>query len=465
MSNKDIIFDCIELTQPIGTFYIGVMNAADLLQICYADVRRAGTKRDVEEYLGIERPLSVQRVAEIKEYVTTIDATFPTSIILAVPAKHVIYDEEKKVMTLERGHEVAKIIDGQHRIAGLDEYPDVNFQLNVTLFIDMDLEDQAMVFATINLKQTKVSKSLAYDLYDFAKLRSPQKTCHNIARFLNKRENSPFLDKIKMLGLASKGKRETLTQARFVENLMQLISVNPLRDRDLIKREKKLNRPTEDELRKLIFRNLFIEEKDGVIARILWNYFEAVKGRWPGAWSEVMPGNILNRGNGFSALMRFLQIVYNEVQPLDQIPSVADFRKVLGRIDLKENDFTRDNYPPGSSGETKLFGDLKQKSGLGSGETNKKMVKIPPEVRVSCDVILIKNEGTSHEQRKRIPGVVHIFGGNYWEFTEGDHVEVGDIVDVKSGSGDVVHKIGKVTRVGPPIREGWVKVTIVMENQ
>ena len=49
----------------------------------------------------------------------------------------------------------AKILDGQHRIAGLKEYRGDRFELNVTVFVDMDLEELAMLFATINLKQTK----------------------------------------------------------------------------------------------------------------------------------------------------------------------------------------------------------------------------------------------------------------------------------------------------------------------
>jgi len=37
--DKWIIFSCIEITQPIGTFYIGVVNCADLLRISFADRR------------------------------------------------------------------------------------------------------------------------------------------------------------------------------------------------------------------------------------------------------------------------------------------------------------------------------------------------------------------------------------------------------------------------------------------
>src|SRR5713226_4979754 len=164
MNGDHINFSCIKVTQPIGTFYIGAIDARDLYEIAYADVRRI-QERDVESYLGIQRELSQTRVNELHQYVQTVDATFPTSIIIAVSSDNAIFDDASMEMRIRRDSGVANIIDGQHRIEGLAEYTKDNFQLNVTLFVDMDIEDQAMVFATINLKQKTMRKSLAYDLY------------------------------------------------------------------------------------------------------------------------------------------------------------------------------------------------------------------------------------------------------------------------------------------------------------
>ncbi len=280
-SSKAIVFPCIEIEQPIGIFYIGTIKASDLVAVSYADVRRI-ERRDVEVLLGIQRPLSPARVNELRDYVRTVDASFPTSIILAIDSEHADYNEKSGLMTLERDEHVAKIIDGQHRIAGLEDYNGPPFNLNVTIFIDMDIEDQALLFATINLKQTKVSKSLAYDLFEFASTRSPQKTCHNIVKLLNSREGSPFKNKIKILGRATGKKEETLTQAAFVDRMMPYISTSPMKDRDLLKRGKRLRiSPEEENLP--IFRTMFIEDKDAEIAKIIWNYFNAVGKRWPDA--------------------------------------------------------------------------------------------------------------------------------------------------------------------------------------
>ena len=151
--NGQIKFNCIEITQPIGTFYVGAIGSQELVRISYSDIRRM-ERRAIEEYLGIERPLSEGRVAELRDYVKTVDAAFPSSVILAIPSDKATYNEQSGVMMIDDEPDVAKIIDGQHRIKGLENYSGTEFQVNATIFVDMDLEDQAMVFATINLKQT-----------------------------------------------------------------------------------------------------------------------------------------------------------------------------------------------------------------------------------------------------------------------------------------------------------------------
>ena len=172
--DQKIEVQCLEVTQPIGTFYIGVMKHEDLVKISYADIRRlevGDEKREVEVYSGIQRELSKNRVKELGKYVNLVDATFPSSVILHIKEEDVEYDSDSKLMKLPFRDNVAKVLDGQHRIAGLEDFEGKsdNFDVNVTIFIEMELEDQAIVFATINKTQTKVNKSLVADLFAFPK--------------------------------------------------------------------------------------------------------------------------------------------------------------------------------------------------------------------------------------------------------------------------------------------------------
>ena len=380
-----IEIEVLEVVQPIGSFYFGAINHKDLITISYSDIRRIDREqREVESYLGIERPLRKNRVVELQEYVNTVDATFPSPIILAIDEDDVeltvVEDDVEpsidetgvarqtnaRTMRIKNDGNVAQILDGQHRIAGLEGFEGETFDILVTIFVNMDIEYQAMVFATINLEQTKVNKSLAYDLYEYATARSPQKTCHNIARLLNSREHSPFHNKIKVLGIAGE-RSETISQALFVDCLIPLISRNTRiarKDRDDLKRGKSLERATRIESQTLIFRNLFVEEKDGVIARVLWNYFKAVERNWTHRWTTPTRGYVLNRTTGFRGLMQFLPFAYVEAGGLIGDPIEIEFDDIFARIQIPGHDITRDNYPPGTAGSSIFRDHLKAQAGL-----------------------------------------------------------------------------------------------------
>ncbi|MDD3557489.1 MAG: DGQHR domain-containing protein [Melioribacteraceae bacterium] len=403
---KDFIeIPFLKVEQPIGEFYIGYLSWEQLLGIAAADIRKiekeGKSDNSFDSYLGIQRKLSENRLKEISDYVNTVDATFPTSIILAIDSVS-RYIEDKNVTELDNDYvnenmdkikevrnveltnsesklrirkedSIAKILDGQHRLEGLkrgfeNKKEKPPFELNVTIFIDLDIDDQAQVFSVINKAQTKVNKSLVYDLYEYAQSRSPQKTAHDIVRVLNRKETSPFYKKIKILGTAENKETETIAQATFVEAILKYISKEPMKDRDILKRRKlfggkKSIALVEDneELKRRIFRNLFIKEKDEIILAIIWNYFDAVKDKWPEAWSSTknLPGNILNKSTGLLALMRFLRPVYNHLNNNDEeVISKKAFSKIFANINLDSKDFNKEKYIPGSSGQSQLYREL-----------------------------------------------------------------------------------------------------------
>ncbi len=357
-----ISFPCLKVRQPIGEFYIGAISAEDIKKISWADVRRI-EDRDLEKYLGIQRPLSLSRVKELNTYVNLVDASFPTSIILSISSQDIVFDEKKNIMSVKDDDKVAKIIDGQHRIAGLETYGGNEFALNVTIFIDMDIEDQAIIFSTINLKQAKVTKSLAYDLFDYAKQRSPQKTCHNIARLLNNMSESPFFHRIKILGVASGGENETITQSTFIECIMPYISANPMEDRDLIKRGKKLKKVTDLDEKRFFYRNYFIDNKDELIGNNIFDYFNSIQKKWPKAWNSQERGIILSRSTGFRAFVKLLKDIYNSNQTKN-LCTFQYFNVLMNKVKLNENDFNTDNFKPGTSGESVLYKQLKNDMGF-----------------------------------------------------------------------------------------------------
>lgn len=372
-------FPVLEISQKDGTFFSACLSARELVSITYSDVRRlVSDERDVERYLGVQRPLNKARVKKIREYILSPDPTFPTAIIIAVDERCVSYDPDMRAMSLHEAHperetgegkeilfgKIAKVLDGQHRLAGFlnddDEFDigGADFDLNVSIFVGADISVQAQIFATVNLAQTKVSRSLVYELEDLSEIRSPFKTCHNIAVALDNLPSSPFYKRIKRLGFVTPGRSgETITQAAFVEALSDLISRDPFADRNRMLDGKGINRVAGEELRRVPFRNMFIEEKDFDIAENIDNYFTAVRDRWPNAWADTSrKSGILPKTNAFRAFMRHLRDLYADLSKMyGAIIPVERFADQLKSVLLKDEDLTTRNFKPGGSGESAFY--------------------------------------------------------------------------------------------------------------
>ena len=172
-----------------------------------------------------------------------------------------------------------------------------------------------------------------------------------------------FEKRIKRLGTATPGRldEEPLSQATVVEGILRHIvsdKIQLILDRDIGRRGKSWSPVGADEARKLVLRTFFVEERDDDLAELLWNYFSAVEKKWPGAWKSGGLGAVLPRTNGFRALSRFFKDAYNHVSAPGRLVPMQDFFAVFDRLSLAANDFTTERYPPGTSGETRLYHDL-----------------------------------------------------------------------------------------------------------
>lgn len=371
----EVYVPVLEVDQPIGRFYVGVMSARDLLDVSYTDMRTI--ESNLDQYVGIQRKLNTTRVKEIAEFIKSIDATFPTSVVLAVRGDSAELIEKNGATGLrifegadgDDGKKIllgatASILDGQHRVEGLKESKRLDdFQVPVSIFVDADIADQAYIFATVNLAQTKVNKSLVYDLLDYAKARSPQKSAHDIAVALDRYEKSPFFQTIKRLGAATPGRTgETLAQATVVNGILPLISKKPEQDRYDLANGRRVA-ADDTSYTETPLRHLWVSGRDGDIAQILLQYFLAVKETWPQAWDSREKGQILARTNGFRAFIRLFKNIYLMEKPsLDESnPSVSadQFRFYLGKSSLTDADFNSRMFAPGTSGETALYKKLR----------------------------------------------------------------------------------------------------------
>jgi len=185
---------------PTFTF---TMKVKELITIYYVAIRGIN-----DEEGSVQRVLNKSRINSIKNYI--IDGNdFFNSFILNWTDTNFLPEIQANSINLTLVPSAAQVIDGQHRLAGLEavyslpEYEAIGEkELVVTLCIGLTTKQAAEIFLNINTEQKPVPKSLMYDL--FGEVVSDEEHCINratdIAKSLNEDKDSPLYKLIKLPG-------------------------------------------------------------------------------------------------------------------------------------------------------------------------------------------------------------------------------------------------------------------------
>lgn len=357
----------LPVKQPIGEFYIGTAKASEVIFICSA--KEMKKKDNLEEYIGIQRPLNPVRVDEIKKYVKTWDASFPNSVILAINPDHYFFEGD--FIYIKKDENSANIIDGQHRLAGFDKSTGNEFDIILSLFPELELEEQAYLFSVINTKMTKINPSLEKNLYEVATINTPEKFAHNIAKTFNQEPNNPWFQKIKMLGRKEIGNLDpVLSQSTFTNEIVNLICDK--KDFYQIRDKLKVNKndrtilkefyPIEKSERFVLWKP-FVLSEDKFIFTILRDYYSAIREIYPEQWNDRT--KILTKTTGYTALMEVFEKLVRKGFEEGNLTKEF-FKKYFekAKVSGKLKDFTSTNYNPGGMGERALSKDFLEGMGL-----------------------------------------------------------------------------------------------------
>ncbi len=311
---SDRSFEVLRVNQPIGEYYVAILPADLLLELSFSKMLTLFESTEEGKYLmkGAQRPVDNARTKAIGQYLDTIEAVFPSSIIIAAnynEAGELVEDDSVRwrvefedgqnvgrliIPTMER---LASIVDGQHRLYGFRHVKNESrrkMALICSVFLDLPNPFQAQIFATINHNQKPVNKSLSYELYGFniedenPEEWSPEKVAVFLCRKLNTDPASPLQGRIvvgaqdeRVIGgiASAKNSQWMISTATVVEGIIRLISRQPQRDRDTIhlrpsgegrSRSSVANIPDSSPLR-----SLYLESNDAVIYAIVVNFFTA----------------------------------------------------------------------------------------------------------------------------------------------------------------------------------------------
>ena len=393
----------LSVEQRIGTFYVAVLPAELLLRVSTSDTMRATLNDDGTGYTlsGTQRPKQEKRMMEISEYIKRIDAVFPNSIIIAAnyDSKLGFDQEEVEEMRRSEGQErspqvadvdgeskawtvsdkadgifrlriptaaqTAAVIDGQHRLfsfAKVDAEERASMNLVCAIFLDLPRPLQAQIFATINSTQKRVDRSLTYELFGYnvgdekEKFWTPDKLAVFLTRRLSTDQNSCLRGRISVAPKFDAGLRQLsvdrgwgVSTAVIVDGILRLISSNPKRDSNSMKKSKALPRSTleSDRRDRSPLRRVYIEGNDVLLYRIVLNYLAACEDVF---WRNAAERSFITRTVGVQALFDILRALAPVAYDQRRI-GVDYFYNILRRAG--EVDFSGEEFQvPAGSGRT-----------------------------------------------------------------------------------------------------------------
>lgn len=304
----------------------------------------------------IQRKVEESRINKIADFLINDDtATFPTNIVLGIPAnviesqnvendmlmitlKKCVEDDVRKAKQGDaNAHVYITIIDGQHRIAGIERAVEkltkiidksdnkefyinklndlLNIELVISCFIDKSLEYEAMIFSTINRTQKRVSQDLVYSLFGLNENDTPYKSALEITLALNGHPKSPFYQRVKLYGANYDNSFiPPLSQSSMIKKIVSFISESFREaENDRYKKRTELNKQKGKKY--LPFRSYYANGMDKCIADCLFYYFSSVRKYFPDLWeydTQRNPTNVLQSTVGFDALMTLLKDILSE---------------------------------------------------------------------------------------------------------------------------------------------------------
>jgi len=315
MTQTDIFarFPAIRVDQPLGEFYAVAIPAEILLGVSYTDKLTAVKSDEAYTLQGSQRQLRETRLRDIGRYISTDEAAFPNSIILAanysdedglaVEDENVKWrisakadDDDCLELIIPTGRRLAPIIDGQHRLFGFTEAKPFRLKMPVlcSVFLDLPRPYQAYLFATINSTQKPVDRSQTYELFGYnideepAEQWSPEKLAVFLSRKLNTEAASPLHQRILVAAEndfaitraeARAEKRWMVSTATVVDGITRLISSSPKQDADALRTGKDRTRDKLERLRpsdKSPLRSLYLETRDKLVLGAVTNFFRAI---------------------------------------------------------------------------------------------------------------------------------------------------------------------------------------------
>ncbi len=347
---------------------------------------RKNNRQEVIETSPFQRKESKSRIREISNWLDSEEyAFFPNTIIatcdlisdyITMPSPISFIDainkkiispknmrrsyfdnsEEKPVIYIPYHQGAVLVIDGQHRLKGLESASSTvleQYDLIIAFIIGYNRAVIAKQFYTVNYTQKSVNKSLLYQLTgEFSYELDEITFLHEIVCLLNELKNSPFYDRVKMLGTIPSGADRVSTTLMTVSQAFLIDYMLPF----IVKRRMRQNSQLP------IFLYSYQNEYEQIeIPRFLIRYFSAIRELVGEQWNQP-EGYMVSKTVAVGALIRIMQHVfmYANYKMLESDPLRLEAISKEMMIEILDGIQNVDTSTEGQFGRTSSEGTVKK---------------------------------------------------------------------------------------------------------
>lgn len=352
-------FKCLSIKQKESTFYCITASASFLKNVCSTSMKEINSGRDV-----FQRSLSRLRTMRIADFINRRSGGLMPPAIILNSRKPLVFEGDDII--IDENSDQFFIIDGQHRLAGAFESEQKDYEFCVIIFDYLDNDLQSELFVSINSEQRKVNPNVRFRIKASSGVLNPEQVVTNIAFILNDTPRSPLFGMIKLDDSPSAGQGVTISLSSFSEILLTYF-YNPddyFELKDFLKNngcEKSISGSLyhyKASYDKCIFWKFYIADRWDITAKILWNYFSAIKEVFPFSWGHQ--GFTITKTTGINALMLLLKDVYNYCEQKDRDFRVATLCTLLHKLKTLDGNVTLENFGLGKAAVYSLYREMYQ---------------------------------------------------------------------------------------------------------
>ncbi len=371
--------DAIKVEQNGYVFYIASLDSSYLKRTCSTNMKKIEESKDI-----YQRKLNINRVHQIAEFAKRPRALFPTCVVLN-SRSHLDYDNENHTLFIPDVNDIFFIIDGQHRIAGINE-SNKEYKLGVVILNNVDIDTQSELFITINSEQKSVHPNIRFNMKSNDRFYTPEKMVRNIAEMLNGDQASPMKNCIWLDDSSRKKGEKPLSLSAFCEPLCAYI----YNTKDYYSLKDKLYE-TNGDMQGLIcfsekYKNnilwpLYFNGREDVLYRIVYNYFKAIHDVYEKEWNDS--SSVIIKTTGYNAFMILFKGIFQYCRAHDNLFSYNRMYEIFSANRIDGEFFYTPNVGVGRSGAYELYRKLLPKEIGDDGVDSEYMVSLSEDIETT----------------------------------------------------------------------------------